>query len=393
MRSEEDMHRYYREFLVYCQPLITTNAITTEDKDSAFRNGFHIEDRKELSARLFAKLPNQRSNKPFNMEEVYETATFVFGAAPYIPLELRELVNNPASNKPSAEPYYGPRYDQPDYSPRVSDQLSYYPRDSYYDRDRGRPPHYSYQQYLPETPHAPDRSYHPRPPSPPPARTSSPPHPSVETRTVRFKETAREEEDRELDKLINKLHGLSVRERSYALLYARCVHRFPEVAKGLRKLENHPSFTEPNAAPAYQNPTATYQNATPAYQNPTPTYQNFTPTYQNPPSIYPNTTPVPPLQNSASRAPWADRIAPAPPLTTSEPIFLASCCVFCSQTDHRIKECPTAREYIMTGKAVVINNRIHLPNGQGPLLRHLPIPPNPCTLATPLPTLPIVSRS
>ncbi|KAF8262850.1 hypothetical protein EI94DRAFT_1808196 [Lactarius quietus] len=337
MLSEEDVHRYYREFLVYCQPLITTNAITTEDKDSAFWNGFHIDDRKELSARLFAKLPNQRSNKPFDMEEVYETATFVFGAAPYIPLELRELVNNPASYKPSAEPYHGPQYNQPDYSPRVSDQPSYYPRDSYYDRDRGRPPNYSYQQYLPETPHTPDRSYHPRPPSPPPAHTSSPPRPSVETRTVHFKETAREEEDRELDELINKLHGLSV-------------------AKGLRKPENHPSFTEPNVAPAYQNPVATYQNATPAYQNPMPTYQNFTPTYQNPPATYPNTTPVPPPPTSASRAPWADRITPAPPPATSEPIFLTSRCVFCSQTNHRIKECPTAWEYIMTGKAVVIEN-------------------------------------
>lgn len=43
--------------------------------------------------------------------------------------------------------------------------------------------------------------------------------------------------------------------------------------------------------------------------------------------------------------------------------------MFCSQTYHCIKECPIAHEYVQTGKAVVINNRIHLPNGQ-------PIPAN-----------------
>lgn len=43
--------------------------------------------------------------------------------------------------------------------------------------------------------------------------------------------------------------------------------------------------------------------------------------------------------------------------------------MFCSQTNHRIKDCPIAHEYVRTGKAVVINNRIHLSNGQ-------PIPTN-----------------
>jgi hypothetical protein len=142
----------------------------------------------------------------------------------------------------------------------------------------------------------------------------------VETRTVRFKEPTREDEDRELDELMDKLHGLSIRERTYAVLYARCVHRFPDVAQ---------SLTKPEMCQSY------------AFQN---------------------TNPSPPT--NILHQPWSDRSAPAHPAATSNPTYLQSRCMFCSQTNHRIKDCPIAQDYIRTGRAVVINNRIHLHNGQ-----------------------------
>jgi hypothetical protein len=59
----------------------------------------------------------------------------------------------------------------------------------------------------------------------------------VETKVVRLKEPAHDEEDRKLEKLITKMHRLSVREVSYAVLCAQCVHHFPDVAKELPKPE------------------------------------------------------------------------------------------------------------------------------------------------------------
>ena len=57
------------------------------------------------------------------------------------------------------------------------------------------------------------------------------PNPEV----VRRKELTREEEDQEIDDLV-RLHGLSVQGSAYKILYARCAHRFPNVAKTLPML-------------------------------------------------------------------------------------------------------------------------------------------------------------
>ncbi|KAH9159204.1 hypothetical protein EDB89DRAFT_2237255 [Lactarius sanguifluus] len=49
MRDEEDVIHYYRQFLVFCQPLIEDHRITTDESDYAFWYGFHPEDRDKLS--------------------------------------------------------------------------------------------------------------------------------------------------------------------------------------------------------------------------------------------------------------------------------------------------------------------------------------------------------
>ena len=370
MRSEEDVHQYYREFHIFCQPLIEATRITTEERDSAFWYGFHPEDRDKLSFRLVAKLPDQRPDQHYPIEDVFNAAITVFSSSSYIPVELRQRWNQttPYAPGPRADVSSGRWYDQPDHNPRVSDHEGrmrerepyFVPREYYAHpgEERARKPDHPYRPREPSPP----RDYHyPRPPTPPRARArerspprarlrspsrnrdhspprarnsspprthSSPPHgtrapgPSVETRTVHVKEPTREEEDRELDDLMNKLHGLSIRERSYAVLYARCVHRFPDVAQSLPKPELSQSYAFQNSAP-------------------------------------------PPV--TAPRQTWADRSTAAPPAITSEESFFRTrpaTCIFCSQPNHRIRECPLAQEYVQSKKAMIIGDRMHFANGQ-----------------------------
>ena len=375
-----NVHQYYRKFHIYSQHLVEDNRITEEERDTAFWYGFHPDDREKLSSRLFAKMPDQLWDRPFGMNDVFKTACIIFANRPFLPIELQERQKAVPPPKPEQTPWY----DQVDHNPRMSDhdgrhwqrQYDYQPKDPY-EKERGRSPEHYYHPQDPSPPrhvheyprHAPppprkhepppDRYHHARPPSPR-ARASSPTRdrgPTVETRTVRFKEPTREDEDRELEELMDKLHGLSIRDRNYAVHYAHCVNRFPNVAQNLPK----PDLCQTTQSYAFQN-SAPYQNPTP-YQN-SPVFQNPA-TFHNPAAFQ---NPVPPA--AASRQPWADRSAPPPP-AVSDPAFYRppSRCMFCSQTNHLIKECPIAHEYVRTGRAVVINNRMHLPNGQ-------PIPPN-----------------
>ncbi|KAH9952784.1 hypothetical protein BC827DRAFT_1274166 [Russula dissimulans] len=44
---------------------------------------------------------------------------------------------------------------------------------------------------------------------------------------------AHEAEDRELEDLVSRMHGLSMQDHTYALLYARCTHHFPNIVTTL----------------------------------------------------------------------------------------------------------------------------------------------------------------
>ena len=113
---------------------------------------------------------------------------------------------------------------------------------------------------------------------------------------------------------MNKLHGLSIRERFYAVLYAHCVHRFPDIAQSLPKPELSQSYAFQNSAP-------------------------------------------PPV--TAPRQTWANRTTAVPPAITSEESFFhtrPATCIFCSQPNHHIRECPLAQEYVQSKKAMIIGD-------------------------------------
>ena len=80
------------------------------------------------------------------------------------------------------------------------------------------------------------------------------PAPNIETHTVRFKELACDDNDRKMEELLDKMHGLSVHERAYAHLYAQCFCRFPEFVRELPKPEI--VSAAPSATFVYQAPTA-----------------------------------------------------------------------------------------------------------------------------------------
>jgi hypothetical protein len=62
---------------------------------------------------------------------------------------------------------------------------------------------------------------------------------------VHFKEPAKDNEQ-EMNELLLKMHGLSVKEQPYTLLYAQCIQHYPELTLMLPKLEfghDVPTFT------------------------------------------------------------------------------------------------------------------------------------------------------
>ena len=70
---------------------------------------------------------------------------------------------------------------------------------------------------------------------------------------VHFKELACNDDDHETEKLLDKMHSLSVHERAYVHLYTQCFHCFLEFTRELLKPEI--ISTAPSAMFTYQVPT------------------------------------------------------------------------------------------------------------------------------------------
>ena len=216
IRDVEDVHQYYRQFHIFSEPLLDTHQITTDERDSAFWYGFHPDDRDRMYPRLIAKLPDHLMDQPFGMDDVFKAACLVFASSLFIPIELQERRNRFQAPKP--EQPSGEWYDQSDRDPRVSDhegrfrerEPHFTPRESYVrpERDRGFSHDHFHRPRAPSPPHPSDHHYRPRAPSPPRAQQdpppthdrqnhspprarrdwSPPPRPSIETRTLRFKD-------------------------------------------------------------------------------------------------------------------------------------------------------------------------------------------------------------
>jgi hypothetical protein len=136
------------------------------------------------------------------------------------------------------------------------------------------------------------------------------------------------------------MHSLSVWDSEYASLYAHCVHHFPNVAWDFPKLDFR---LVPTLATSYN-----FQTVPPPTPMPMPAWSAPAPAAPPPSSFF-----------------WTPRVPPssAPPLFHPHPYMEG--CVFCLNLGHQIHFCPVAQEYISTGCAKIMDDRMHLPNGRG----------------------------
>jgi hypothetical protein len=317
--GQSDVIQYYRRFMMLSKPLITSDRLTREERNRAFWLGFHPEDRNEMHPRLIAQHPRQPTGKPFNIQDVYSTARAVFTGNQFFPLEFQEQWDDePRGRGDRSERAFERWFEERD--PWESDRGQ---RAMPVEREREPP--------LRET--LPRESSRRRE-----QEAYRPSAPNVETKVVKFKEPA--DRDQEIEDLVGRMHDLDIRERSYAILYAQCADRFPNIAQVMPKPEL--SRTAPSTSNAF-----TYQ-APSTFPQPSVMPQQ--------PQAFPLQH-TPPLQHAPSHIPVAD----STPLFRSRPRIEG--CAFCTQLGHRVRECPAAREYVNTRRAMLKNDRLYLPDG------------------------------
>ncbi|KAH9083399.1 hypothetical protein EDB83DRAFT_2511721 [Lactarius deliciosus] len=85
MFCEDDVLRFYRQFICFGLPLVHAGHLSEEERDAAFWYGFHPDDREVLRPRLLGKNPLQPPDVPFHFEDVFGCARAVFAYDDYFP--------------------------------------------------------------------------------------------------------------------------------------------------------------------------------------------------------------------------------------------------------------------------------------------------------------------
>jgi hypothetical protein len=180
----------------------------------------------------------------------------------------------------------------------------------------------------------------------------------VKTKTVHFKNRSNKDEDRELEDLVTQLHGLRTWDSSYAAVYARLAHRFPNATRDIPKPEYQRNGSTSTSYLHQAAPTYSYQT-TAAPPPPPPTAYTY--------PAAPQPQPTPPTQQWTARAPEpTPAVPPAAGGASSffQPRPRMEGCSFCLQPDHRIRLCPIAMDYVYSGRATIVEDKICLPNRQ-----------------------------
>ena len=316
MEEETDVINYHRDFNTLSKPLLEAGRITAGERNAFFWRGFHPEDRQALRERLIAKQPNRPKGQAFDLQDVLDTAIAIFSGDDDL------LFQEPPPRRHETD---RARERRTGHSAQNSRGMSRDGRATRRERYRETSPFEDQESDDQEAPSPDDYEY--------PNRGHRHSSSRVETRSVRFKDIPREE-DQEMEDLIRQLHSLPVRDPSYAVLYARCATRFPDAMMSIPKPEYRTSATAT---------TYSYQTTAPPPPPPQPWSAHAAP-------------PAPfqaPLAANASTAPSYYRLGPRPEV-----------CSFCYGPGHRIRECPVGDEYVRSGRATIVNGRIHLPNGQ-----------------------------
>ena len=221
MGDEEDVMDYYWEFLELANPLQAAQQLSDEDRNAKFFKGFHRDDREILSGRLFSMKPNHPQDRPYKLDDVFKAARSYFSNAQfYQPVqrhlhdddynynsdsdyEPRESRRGRRNREDCGHRYRDPRRSLDNHDPRREDRRQH-------DRDCDPQERSSQRDQPPrdQDPHRSSRrrdSYRDRSPNYSPRRGLPPP--TTQTRVVRFK---LQDEDREMEDLLSKMHGLNI---------------------------------------------------------------------------------------------------------------------------------------------------------------------------------------
>jgi hypothetical protein len=318
--DEDDLTLYYRRFLQLSNPLRASLKLSDDERNTEFFYGFHPDDRSILENRLFAMNPTRPIDKAPAMDDTIKAARSYFSNTQFhrpLHRRIRDSSPPPSSNHRAMEQWFG----RDSQDPRSSRQRDHErDRDTYRSRDFSPQTQYSHEEPVPQ-------------------------QPEYTTKTVRFQDSKspREEEDLSLSDLIRKMHGLSIRDANYAVLYAQCKRRFPEIAQDLAK----PEMFQASSAFTVQTP------ASLPWPQPQPPVAKTT-------LDAPAPAPAPIRQTWTQRPQLSTLPSDASSFFKPRPIT----CAFCTQSGHMVRRCPLAQEYVNSGRASIINERIHLPNGQ-----------------------------
>lgn len=172
-----------------------------------------------------------------------------------------------------------------------------------------------------------------------------PQQPEYTTKTVQFQDSKspQEKEDLSLSNLICKMHGLSIRDTNYAVLYAQCKLHFLEIAQDLAKLE----MFQASSAFTVQTPASL-------------------PWLQPQPPVTKTTLGTAAAAAAPTHQTWMQhpQLLTLPSNTSSFFKLHPLTCAFCTQSGHMVCRCPLAQEYINSSCTSIVNEHIHLTNGQ-----------------------------
>jgi hypothetical protein len=315
IRDENDVMTYYWNFLTIAQPLLKANKLTNHDFNAEFFKGFHADDQDILANQVFFNInPRHPPHEPFEVEDVVSAACRYFASDRFHkPLQLR--VRSEFRGRSKTYQRDPDKFIQRLFGDKRSPRSAARDDDSDSGQEEDKNP-------------------------------STSERPAYETCSVRFKEPgsakAQHEDEDDPVALLTKLKGLSVNEPSYLVLYSQCQERFPDIAQHVPKPD------------LFATTSSAFTTATVAYQShPVPVRQ---PWAQHTP------TPTPVVAASDGDTFFYDRNGAR-----------SRACAFCGMLGHRIRGCPTAEEYVNTGRVKIVGNRLHLPTGE-------PIPNDGCRL-------------
>ena len=80
----QELGKYYHQFLLITQYLVSKNRMVASEQSRTFFRGFRSDFTNQISQRLQLKQPNHLLTDPYDLDNIYEAATFVLMGTGYM---------------------------------------------------------------------------------------------------------------------------------------------------------------------------------------------------------------------------------------------------------------------------------------------------------------------